>query len=146
MKLRREIKFGIWVAAAVGIAIGAFFLGGALKPEEDPHYILDVAAPAYGGDLAAIAAKSPGGFTGFGDLVPDGTRTVLAGRIIEVTEDAMTLETPEGAQTHMQLGPDSKLERLESGARDLLQPGASVLVKYGDSKDQAAAVLVISPP
>jgi len=146
MKLTREVKFGIWIASAVGIAVAAFFVGRELKPQEAAHYILDVSAPAYGADLDAIAAKSPGGFTGFGDIVPDGSRTVLAGRIVELTDEGITLEAPDGAQTTMRLGPEPKLARLESGGRDLLLPGASVLVKFGDSEDEAAAVLVISPP
>jgi hypothetical protein len=146
MRLRREIKFGIWMAAAVALAIGGFFVGGQLKPEEAPHYILDVSAPAYGADVDAIGAKSPGGFTGFEDIVPDGSRTVLGGRIVDLTDAGMTLETPDGAETQMRLGPEPKLTRLESGGRDLLQPGASVLVKIGDTEADAAAVLVISPP
>jgi hypothetical protein len=146
MRLRREIKFGVWVASAIGIAVAAFFAGRQLKPEEAPHYILDVSAPAYGASLESMAAKSPGGFTGFGDIVPDGSRTVLAGRIVELTDQGMTLETPAGAQTNMRLGPEPKLTKLESGGRDLLQPGASVLVKIGDTEGEAAAVLVLAPP
>ena len=70
----------------------------------------------------------------------------LGGRIVDLTDAGMTLETPDGAETQMRLGPEPKLTRLESGGRDLLQPGASVLVKIGDTEADAAAVLVISPP
>jgi hypothetical protein len=146
MKLTREIKFGGWMVLAVALAVGGFFVGGSFKPKESPHYILDVTAPAYGADLAAIGATSPGGFTGFEDIVPDGSRTVLGGRIVSLTDEGMTLETLDGAQTQMRLGPEPKLARLESGGRDRLEPGASVLVMIGETEADAAAVLVISPP
>jgi hypothetical protein len=146
MKLTREIKFGIWVAAAVVIGIAAFMIGGSLKAEEPPYYVFDVSAPAYGGQLDVLAAMSPGGFTGFGDLVPGGSRTLLGGHIVELTADTMTLETAEGVRTEMRLGDAPNLTRLESGGRELLQTGASVLVKVGETEGVAAAVLVISPP
>jgi hypothetical protein len=146
MRLTREVKFGLWVVMAVAAAIVAFFAGGLLKPEEGPRYVFDVAAPAYGGDLESLAAMSPGGFTGFEDLVPGGSRTVLGGRIVEVTQDRLTLETPGGARTQMRLGEASRLARLESGGRDLLQPGASVLVRMSKTEGVADAVLVVSLP
>jgi len=146
MRLRREAKFGLWVAAAVVIAAGAFVIGGSFKGEEPPNYVFDTEAPAFGSDLHLLAAMSPGGFTGFEDLLPGGSRTVIGGHIVELTADSMTLETPAGTRTEMQLGETPGLARLESGGRELLQPGASVLVKLGETPDIAAAVLVLSAP
>jgi hypothetical protein len=146
LRLTREVKFGLWVASAVTVAVMAFFVGGMLKPDEAPYYVFDVDAPAYGSDLEALAAMSPGGFTGFEDLVPGGTRTVLGGRIVELTGESLVLETPTGAQTQVRLQDAPKLARLESGGRELLQPGASVLVKLGETEGLADAVLVISGP
>jgi hypothetical protein len=146
MKLTRQVKFILWVAAAVVIAAGSFVIGGSFKGEEPPYYVFDTAAPAYGSDLHLLAAMSPGGFTGFEDLVPGGSRTVIGGHIIELTADSMTLETAAGTQTQMQLGEMPKLAMLESGGRELLQPGASVLVRLGETPDIAAAVLVVSAP
>jgi hypothetical protein len=146
MKLTRETKFGLWMAAAVVIAAAAFVIGGSLKGEEPPPYVFDTEAPAFGSDLHRLAAMSPGGFTGFEDLIPGGSRTVIGGHIIELTADSMTLETPAGTRTEMQLGETPRLARLEAGGRDLLQPGASVLVKLGATPDIAAAVLVLSAP
>ena len=144
MRLTREVKFGLWTVTAVAIAAVAFFVGGMLKPEEEPYYVFDLEAPAYGSDLDVLAAMSPGGFTGFGDLVPGGSRTVLGGRIVELTDDGMVLETPGGALTEMRLGDAPKLARLESAGRELLQPGVTVIVRLRETEDIAAAVLVVS--
>jgi hypothetical protein len=146
MRLTRGVKFGLWSATAVAVAIVAFLVGGMLKPEEPPYYVFALDAPAYSGDLDALAAKSPGGFTGFEDLIPGGSRTVLGGRVVELTAESMTLETPGGAQTQLRLGDTPRLARLESGGRELLQPGVAVMVKLGETEGIAAAVLVVSPP
>ena len=146
MKLRREQKFAAWAAAAVAIAAGAFLGGGALKPAEPPHYLFDVEAPAYQTDLAAIAARSEGGFTGFGDLEGGNDRTVLGGRVVEVSPGSLVLETQQGARTSLRLGPTSRLFRLEAGSRATLRPGATVIVKRGVQPEEAAAVLVVSEP
>jgi hypothetical protein len=146
MRLTREVKFGLWSVAAVVIAIAAFFIGGWLKPEEPPYYLFDVDAPAYGADLGSLAAKSPGGFTGFQDLIPGGSRTVLGGRIVDLTDTTMTLETPSGSQTEMRLGESPALTRLEPGSREMLVPGAEVILKLGETEGEAAAVLVVSLP
>ena len=144
MRLTREVKFALWTMAAVAIAAGAFFVGGMLKPEGPPYYVFDLEAPAYGSDLDVLAAMSPGGFTGFGDLVSGGSRTVLGGRIVELTDEGMVLETPGGALTEMRLGDAPKLARLESGGRELLQPDATVIVRLGETEGVADAVLVVS--
>lgn len=146
MRMTRQVKFGLWSLSAVVIAVVAFFVGGMLRPEEPPHYVFDLDAPAYGGDLDALAAMSPGGFTGFEDLVAGGSRTVMGGRIVELTDEGLVLETPNGAQTELRLGPDSRITRLESGDRELIQPGASVMIKLGETEDVAASVLITSSP
>ena len=146
MKLRREQKFIAWLVAAAVIAVAAFLVGGALKPEEPPHYLFDVDAPAYQIDLGAIAAKSKGGFTGFGELEGGSDRTVLGGRVVEVSATSLTLETQQGSKTTLRLGATSKLTRLETGSRALIRPGATVIVKRGEQPGEAAAVLVLSAP
>jgi len=146
MKLRREVKFFGWVAAALVIALAAFFVGGALRPEAAPHYVFDVSAPAYEANLGAIAARSPGGFTGFGELAGGDDRTVIGGRVVEVSSSLLTIETQQGARTTLRLGANPKLTRLEAGSRQLLKPGATVIVRRGDQQDEAAAVLVLSAP
>jgi hypothetical protein len=146
MKLRREHKFIAWGAAAVVIAVAAFFVGGALKPEEPPHYLFDVDAPAFQTDLASIAATSQGGFTGFGELAGGDDRTVLGGRVVEVSATSLTLETSQGSRTTLRLGATSKLWRLDTGSSSSIKPGATVVVKRGDAADDAAAVMVVSQP
>jgi hypothetical protein len=146
MRLTREAKFGLWLALAVVVGIAAFFAGGMLKPQESPYYVFDLSAPAYGSDLQALAAESPAGFTGFDDMVPGGSRTVLGGRIVDVTQTSLTLESPAGARTELRLADAPRLARLEPGSLDLLQPGTDVLVKLSDTEGVAAAVLVISQP
>jgi hypothetical protein len=146
MKLRREQKFIAWAVAAVVIAVAAFIAGGSLKPEEPPHYLFDVEAPAYQADLGAIAARSQAGFTGFGELAGGDDRTVVGGRVIEANATSLTLETQQGSRTTLRLGAASKLARLESGTRTLIRPGATVIVKRGEQADEAEAVLVVSQP
>jgi hypothetical protein len=121
-------------------------VGGALKPEEPPHYLFDVDAPAFQTDLASIAATSQGGFTGFGELAGGDDRTVLGGRVVEVSATSLTLETPQGSKTALRLGANSKLWRLDTGSSASIKPGATVIVKRGDAADDAAAVLVVSQP
>ena len=146
MKLRREQKFIAWGVAAVAIAVAAFLMGGALKPEEPPHYLFDVEAPAFQTDLASIAATSQGGFTGFGELAGGDDRTVLGGRVVEVSPASLTLETQQGSRTTLRLGANSKLWRLDAGSSSSIKPGATVIVKRGAAQDDAAAVLVVSQP
>jgi hypothetical protein len=146
MKLRREHKFFAWIAAALIIAIVAFFAGGALKPEEAPYYLFNLEAPAYQTDLGAIAARSKAGFTGFGELAGGEDHTVLGGRVVEVSATSLTLETQQGSRTTLRLGANSKLTRLETGSRALIRPGATVIVKRGEQPGDAAAVLVVAQP
>jgi hypothetical protein len=146
MRLRREQKFVAWAAAAAVIAVAAFLAGGALKPEEPRHYLFDLDAPAYKADVKAIAATSQGGFTGFGDTDNGNDRTVLGGRVVEVTATALTLETVQGSRTTLRLGPTSALSRLETGSSALIRPGATVLVKRAANPTDASAVLVLSQP
>ncbi len=145
MNLNREFKFGLWAVTAVAAAAVAFFVGSTLKPAEPPAYVFDVNAPAFGSELRDLAAMSPGGFTGFEDLI-DGSRTVLGGQIVELTSEGVTLEAPGGAQTQLRLGDESRIERLESGGRELLLPGATVMIRLGETEGVAAAVLVLSLP
>ncbi len=58
---------------------------------------------------------------------------MLGGRVVELTAESMTLETPGGAQTQLRLGDTPRLARLESGGRELLQPGVAVMVKLGET-------------
>jgi hypothetical protein len=146
MKPTRTNKALGWLAAALTVAALSFIVGGQLKPEPDPHYIFNLDAPAYEGDVGAIAARSPAGFTGFGDLGSGDDHTVLGGRVIEVSATALTLETPTGVRTTLRLASASKLSRIESGSRDLLKPGAAVVVRLGEQRDVAAALLVLQSP
>jgi hypothetical protein len=144
MRIRREHKFLAWGAAAIAMAAAAFVIGGELKPADPPHYLFDVEAPAFQADVGAIAATSQGGFTGFGELDGASDRTVVGGRVVEVSPTSLTLETPEGSRTTLRLGANSKLSKLDAGARAQIRPGANVLVKQGEQEGEAEAVLVLS--
>ena len=146
MKLRREQKFIAWGVAAIAIAVAAFFVGGELKPAEPPHYMFDVDAPAFQADVDSIGATSQGGFTGFGELAGGDDRTVLGGRVVEVSAASLTLETQQGSRTTLRLGANSKLWRLDAVASSSIKAGATVIVRRGTATDEAAAVLVVSQP
>jgi hypothetical protein len=145
MRLTRTVKFAGWTALAIVVAVLAFVGGRELKPDEDPYYVFETDAAAYS-DVGAIAAVSKGGFTGFGDLEGGDNRTVVAGRVVEVTPTSLVLESPNGSRTDLRLGPQPKLARLLPAGRDLLRPGAAVQVRKGDAADEAAAVLVVAQP
>jgi hypothetical protein len=145
MRLTRTAKFAAWTALAIVVAVLAFLGGRELKPDEDPYYVFETDAAAYS-EAAAIAAVSRGGFTGFGDLEGGDNRTVVAGRVVEVTPTSLVLESVNGSRTDLRLGQQPKLSRLLPAGRDLLRPGAAVQVRKGDTDDDAAAVLVIAQP
>jgi hypothetical protein len=145
MKLTREIKFGAWMAAAVLIGVGAFLTGGSLKPAEDPYYIFETDAAAHD-DAVAVAAKSPGGFTGFGEVDGSASRTVIGGRVIEITAESVTLESTNGQVTTLRFGESPNVTRLVASNRDVLQTGSTVAVRLSQDKSTAEAVLVLSQP
>ena len=145
MTLTRQTRFGLWALAAVVIAAASYFAGSALKPGEDPYYVFDTAAPAYG-DPSGIAATSPGGFTGFGETDGSNSRVVISGRVIEKSDDAITLESPLGRQTSLRFGDAPRIFRLDSGELGLLRPGVSVAVRLNPAGDTVEAVLVLSQP
>jgi hypothetical protein len=145
MRLTRTVKFAGWTALAIVVAMLAFVGGRELKPDEDPYYVFQTDAAAYD-EVGAIAAVSKGGFTGFGDLEGGDNRTVVAGRIVEITPSSLVLESANGSRTTLRLGQQPKLARLLPADRDLLRPGATVQVRKGGSDDEAAAVLVIAQP
>ncbi len=86
MNLTRQAKFGLWAFAAVVIAAASYFVGTTLKPGEEPYYLYNTQAAAYDAP-SAIAATSPGGFTGFGETDGSDSRVVLSGRVIDITGD-----------------------------------------------------------
>jgi hypothetical protein len=145
MRLTRTVEFAGWTALAIVIAVLAFVGGREIKPDEDPYYVFETDAAAYE-EVGAIAAVSQGGFTGFGDLEGGDNRTVVAGRVVEVTPTSLVLESPNGSRTTLRLGPEPTLSRLLPAARDLLRPGVTVQVRKSATDDEAAAVLVIAQP
>jgi hypothetical protein len=144
MTLTRQAKFGLWVGVAVVTAVVAFFVGSALKPGADPTYVFDTQAPAYG-DPAAIAATSPGGFTGFGETAGTADRVVISGRVTELTGSSLTLEGAQGQITSLKFGDAPRVFRLEPATRDLLRPGVTVAVRLNDARDTVVSLLVLTP-
>lgn len=145
MNLTRQTKFGLWALAAVAIAAASYFAGTTLKPGEQPYYVFDTRAPAYGAP-SAIAATSPGGFTGFGETDAGASRVVISGRVIELTEASITLEGTLGQRTALTFGEAPRISRLEGGNLDLLQPGVTVAVRLNEAGDTVEGVLVLSQP
>ena len=145
MKLTRQSKFGLWMLAAVAIAAASYFAGSSLRPDEEPHYVFDIEAPAYG-EPSDIAATSPGGFTGYGETDGSSSRVVVGGRVVEMTEGSMTLEGTLGQQTSLEFGESPPILRLASGSAEMLRPGVSVAVRLNAAGDAIESVLVLSEP
>ena len=142
---QRELKFGAWSIAAVAIAAGSFFIGGALKPAEPPHYVFETDAAAYAG-ASKVAATTRGGFTGFGEVDGSNARTVLAGRVVEKTGTGVVLETPGGQRTPLRFGASPGISRVEPATQALLRPGVTVAVRLDASGTEVEAVLVLAQP
>ena len=144
-RLSREARFALWAVAAVLVAAAAFFAGGLLKPREKLHFVYDTEAAAFAG-AAPIAATSRGGFTGLGDLEAGAARTVVPGRVVELAPGRLVLESVDGVRTTLRLGAQPRLWRIEAGDRSLLVPGATVVVRRGQTDGEAAAVLFLGRP
>ncbi len=145
MKLSREQRFIAWVLAGVAVAAVSFFVGGALKPAEEQFYLFDTDATAYG-DAASIAAVSPGGFTGFGDVDGTDSRTVVGGRVVEVNSAGLTLEAPHGQRTALRFADQPRIERLGAAAVTDLSVGATIAVILSDDEETIVSALVLSAP
>jgi hypothetical protein len=145
MSLTRQAKFGLWVFAAVLLAAASYYVGTTLKPGQKPYYIFDTQAPAYG-EPSSIAATSPGGFTGFGETDGSDSRVVVSGRVVEMTEDSLTLEGTFGQRTSLRFGDSPRISRLDEANADILRPGVMVSVRLNDAGDTVESVLVLSQP
>ena len=142
---QRELKFGAWFITAVAIAAGAFFIGGALKPAEPPHYVFETDAAAYA-RASNVAATTRGGFTGFGEVDGSNARTVLAGRVVEKTATGVVLETPGGQRTPLRFGASPGISRVEPATQAVLRPGVAVAIRLDVSGVEVEAVLVLAQP
>jgi hypothetical protein len=142
---KRVLKFGAWTVIAIAIGAASFFVGGALRPGEEPHYVFETEAAAYDG-ASAVAATTKGGFTGFGEVDGSSARTVLAGRVVEKTATGIVLETPGGQRTPLRLGTSPGISRVEAGTQALLRPGVTVSVRLDASGSIVEALLVLAQP
>ena len=134
-------NIAVWAGAGIALVLVAFFAGHQLRPEPATAKAFDQDGPAY--EVAKEAAGvSKGGFSGFGESPgPDG-RTVVAGRVVSVNGDTVTVDSPSGQKSTIRLTGNGPLRRLEASSREALRPGMSVLVRRDGN--QAEAVLVVS--
>jgi hypothetical protein len=145
MRLSRQTRFGLWALAAVVIGAASYFVGTALKPGQTPFYVFDTEAPAYGA-ASAIAATSPGGFTGFGETDGSNSRVVVGGRVVEITGQALTLESSLGQRTNLTFADSPRIFRLEPASAETLRPGVTVAVRLNQAGDTVEGVLILSQP
>ena len=120
----------------------AYFVGSLLKPDEAPYYVFQTSAPAYD-QPAAFAGQSQGGFTGFGELDNGDSRTVIAGRVVDVTDKSLTLEAAGGQRVALTLGAKPGISQIVDGAMSDIRPGVKVEVRLADgSADTVSSVLI----
>jgi hypothetical protein len=143
MTLTRQSKFGLWVLAAVIIGAAAFFVGSSLRPGEEPHFIFDTGAPAYG-EPSGVAATSTGGFTGFGETDGSRSRVVFSGRIVEISGSSVTLESLHGQRTALQFAGSPPLFRIDAADSADLRPGSQVALRLNEAGDTVEGILVLS--
>jgi hypothetical protein len=139
------MKFVLWVLVAVVTGAVAYWVGTQLKPGEEPFYVFDTQAPAYVAP-SAIAATSPGGFTGFGETDSSDSRVVISGRVQDITDSSITLEGPQGLQTKLRFGDSPRIYELDEATADILRPGVTVAVRLNDAQDTVEGLLVLSQP
>jgi hypothetical protein len=137
-------SFALWLGAAVVAILAAFFVGRALHPEKAEGPSFDLSAVAYE-SAGSVAGLSKGGFSGFTEAGGDG-RTVIAGRVVAVSADSITLQGSGGQRSTLRLLGQAPLRRLEPSAREALRPGVTVIVRRQAAGDAAEAVLVVSEP
>jgi hypothetical protein len=138
----RRGSLPVIVAAALVVAVAAFFAGRALhQPSTQPSTVTDLSGPAFQ-PSRAVAGLSKGGFSGFSESpAPDG-RTIIAGRVVEAGASGVTLESVDGVRSTLRLTTQDLLRRIEPTTAQALQPGAQVLVRI-DAAGNAAAVLLL---
>jgi hypothetical protein len=130
-----------WVAASIALALLAFFAGRALHGQDTQAASFDLSGPAFETSDAAVGL-SKAGFSGFTEA-GDG-RTVISGRIVSTTSDAITVESPSGQRSTLRLTGQAPLSRLEPSTRAALRPGVTVIVRRDGGIGRAA--LVVAEP
>src|SRR5690606_31820786 len=115
------------------------------KPGAEPHYVFQTDAPAYQ-PPSAIAATTPGGFTGFGETDGSASRVVVSGRVVEITETGLTLEGVQGQRTVITFAESPRIFRVAPPGANELKPGATVAVRLNEAGDTVEGLLVLSQP
>ena len=130
-----------WAVAGVIVAALGFVAGRGMNSEDVVAPAFDLEASSYDAPASA-AGLSKGGFSGFGESEGATGRTVVAGKVVAVTGDSLTIESPSGQRSMVRLTSSQTLRRLEPATREALRPGASVLIRRDG--DSAQAVLVVT--
>jgi hypothetical protein len=134
----------VWLLAGAVVAVVAFLGGRALHTDGKGSATFDLSSAAYEA-TGSVAGLSKGGFSGFTEAGGDG-RTVIAGRVVSVSSDSITLEGSGGERSTVRLSGAGPLRRLEPAGREALRPGVTVIVRREPAGDVAEAVLVVSEP
>lgn len=138
-------RSSVCLTIGVMLAVAGFFAGRELRNDNGSAAAYDFKAPAYA-PSDPIAGFSRGGFTGFGETPGLDGKTIIAGRVIELTGDSFTLESAAGVRSTVRLADEAPLRRIEAATAAALRPGANVIVRKQPGKDEAAAVLVVAAP
>jgi hypothetical protein len=124
------------------LAAAAFLAGRALHPEAGAASAFDLDADAYEAS-SALAGLSKAGFSGFTESGAEG-RTVISGRVINVTAESITVEGRGGQRSTLRLSGQGQPRRLEAASRDAIRAGVTVIVRRDPGSGVAKAVLVIA--
>ena len=143
MNLTLRSTAALWGAGAILVAVLGFYIGGSLRPGEDPVYLFETDAPAFV-TPTDIAATSPGGFTGFGETDGSNARVAIAGRIVEITDGGLVLEGAQGQRTSVSFSGEPPVLRLEGSDVDQLREGLNVALRLDDEGTTVESVLVLS--
>jgi hypothetical protein len=132
----------IWLGVAALIAVAGFFAGRSLHSQSTTASAFELNTDAYQAS-STIAGLSKAGFSGFTEGGAEG-RTVVAGRVVAVTSDSITLEGQGGQRSTLRLAGGGTPGRLEASTLESIRPGVTVLVRRTPGSDEAAAFLVIA--
>ena len=142
--MTRNLKLGLWLVAAVGVAVAGYLLGQSLKASEEYAFAFDLGAPAYQ-PTEPYAGLSLGGFSGLDAPTNEEGRLVISGRVVEKAANRVTIETPWGERTTLRITGADNLRRLDAAERDALQTGAMVVVRTKPGSSDAVSVIVLAP-
>lgn len=115
----------------IGIAVGYFI----------PHAASAKTASTFAGRASGATRFGPGSFTRGGSVA--GGNGMLAGSIVSVSGEDVTLKTPDGSSHIVLITPDTTVSKSVTGSVSDLTSGSDVLVSGTSNSDGSISASII---